>query len=313
MYLEFYKLRQAPFQLTPDFHFVQLLDPHRDALRAISQVVAQRKGFMVLTGAVGTGKTTLLNAMLSWFSHVRPRIATAFIVNPLLTRDEFLETVLDEFDVRCAESSKPKRLAALHEHLLQIKKEQGTCVLIVDEAHLLTVDVLEEIRLLGNMETPQGKLMQVVLCGQPELAEVLLRPALRALRQRIAVMAQLRPLTAQQAANYIVQRLNTAGLSGPMPFTTASLTSVYHSTKGVPRLINLLCDTCLQVGYELKETAINPAIVHEASSRLAALESALGTAELPMERGEPPADDRPRDPLTSDTPPQRQTTGVRRQ
>jgi len=272
VYLDFYNLKREPFCLTPDPKFLHLADPHRNALVSLVQGVLRRRGFMVTTGAVGTGKTTVLNALLHLLSNLHKnggrKLASAFLVNPLLTRDEFLESLLDEFELQIASTTKPRRLLALHELFLEAQRKGGTAVLIIDEAHLLTVELLEEIRLLTNMDTHREKLLQVILCGQPELATVLLQPQLRALRQRIAMLAQLRPLTAGETNSYIEQRMRLAGLEGTLPFSPAALDEVYRRTQGVPRLINLLCDSCLTIALQMHRKDVDSAIVSAAVSGL---------------------------------------------
>jgi general secretion pathway protein A len=272
VYLEFYNLKREPLCLTPDPKFLHLADPHRNALVALVQGVIRRRGFMVATGPVGTGKTTILNALLHLLSNLHKngerKLVSAFLVNPLLTRDEFLETLLDEFELQVPSTTKPRRLLALHELFLEAQSKGGTAVLLIDEAHLLTVELLEEIRLLTNMDTHREKLLQVILCGQPELATLLLQPQMRALRQRIALLAQLRPLTAGETCSYIEQRMRLAGLQGPLPFSAAALEEIYRRTQGVPRLINLLCDSCLTVALQVRRKDVDTEVVHVAVSGL---------------------------------------------
>ena len=272
MYLEFYNLKREPFCLTPDPKFLHLAEPHRKALLALVQGVLRRRGFMVATGPVGTGKTTILNALLYVLSNLYKsgdkKLVSAFLVNPLLTSQEFLESVLDEFEVQAPSNTKPRRLLALHELFLAAQSNGGTALLIIDEAHLLTIELLEEIRLLTNMDTHREKLLQVILCGQPELASVLLQPQLRALRQRIALLAQLRPLTAPETAAYIEQRLRLAGLEGPTLFSPAALEEVYRKTQGVPRLINLLCDACLTTSFQMHCRDIDINVLRAAATGL---------------------------------------------
>lgn len=272
MYLNFLKLKREPFSLTPDPKFLHLADPHRNALVALVQGVIRRRGFMVATGPVGTGKTTILNALLHLLSNLHQngerKLVSAFLVNPVLTREEFLESLLDEFEVQVNSTTKPRRLLALHELFLEAQSKGGTAVLLIDEAHLLTVDLLEDIRLLTNMDTHREKLLQVILCGQPELATLLLQPQLRALRQRIALLAQLRPLTCAETASYIEQRLRLAGLEGPLPFSAAALEEIYRRTQGVPRLINLLCDSCLSIALQMHRRDVDVDVVRAAVSGL---------------------------------------------
>src|SRR5271165_3074289 len=208
MYTAFYNLKEQPFRLTPDPRFLHLAEPHRIALKVLLEGVLMRKGFLVMAGPVGTGKTTMLHAALHKLSERSVgtnRLATAFLVNPTLTREEFLEAVLDEFEIVCDSPSKPRRLAALHQMLLETQQRGSTAVLFVDEAHLLTPDLLEEIRLLSNADTYQEKLLQIVLCGQPELSALLDREELRALRQRIASSCVLRPLNLHEVRSYIAE------------------------------------------------------------------------------------------------------------
>ena len=275
MYLSRYKLKKSPFLLTPDPDFLHFGESHRQAFRALLEGILSRKGFMVLTGQVGTGKTTLINALLGSLHRVEidapgriPKVLTGLLVNPLLTRSELLEAVLDEFDIDCPHSTKPRRLLALQEKLLELQKVGGTAVLIIDEAHLLTVELLEEIRVLANIDMFRGKLFQVIFCGQPEFASVLLRPELKALRQRIAVLTELRPLNMAESNAYIEKRLRQAGLCGPSPFSTHSLEEIYRCTKGIPRLINLLCDKALLLACEQQIMQIGPEVVQNAVKKL---------------------------------------------
>src|SRR5262249_35445470 len=175
-----------------------------------------RKGFVVVTGPIGTGKTTLLHAAMQVLSRMKSgnaQLASAFVLNPMLSREEFLETLIAEFEISCASVSKPARLSALHNMFLERQRQGGTSVLIIDEAHLLTMELLEEIRLLGNADTYREKLIQVILCGQPELIPLLQKPHLRALQQRITQYCSLRPLSVMETHSYIVERLQAAGLT----------------------------------------------------------------------------------------------------
>src|SRR5271157_1938484 len=269
MYLSFYHLREEPFRLTPDPKFLQLPEPHRDALTRLAHGVIGRKGLMLLTGPIGTGKTTILNGLLSVLARRYPakQLPTALIVNPRLTSEELLETLLFEFEVPCGATSRPSRLAALQGLLFGAFKNGGTCLLIVDEAHLLSTDVLEEIRLLMNTDSYREKLLQVVLCGQPELVQLLNDPAAKALRQRIAERAALRALSHSEMRMYICERLRIAGFGQAIPFTSSSFDRIYECTGGVPRLINIVCDTCLTIGCESKRAEIGDDIVEEAAVR----------------------------------------------
>jgi general secretion pathway protein A len=271
MYTAFYELKEEPFRLTPDPRFLHLADPHRMALKALLQGVLQRKGFIVVAGPVGTGKTTLLHTALQILtekSEGRGRLVSAFLVNPTLTPAELLEAVLDEYEIPTTATSKPKRLAALHQMLFQTQQQGGTAVLLIDEAHLMTVELLEEIRLLGNTDTYHEKLLQIVLCGQPELFAVLQRPELQALQQRIANTCLLRPLALPETRAYIAERLHAAGLRGAAPFTGTAVERIHNLSGGVPRLINLVCDASLTAGFEAKRRQIDPALVEQAAAEV---------------------------------------------
>ena len=236
--------------------------------------ILTRKGVLVLAGPIGTGKTTLMHSAMGLLEEnaaVRGKLKTAFLVNPTLSRQEFLEAVLDEFEVPCLTTSKPRRLAALHQMLLATQQRGGTAVLVVDEAHLLTPELLEEIRLLSNTYAYQEKLLQVVLSGQPELQTNLNHPNMRALQQRIAASYQLRPLSLPETRAYIIQRLHAAGLQGESPFSGAVLEQVFAYTNGVPRLINLLCDRALSIGFSQQKRVVDPSILEEAAGKLSLL------------------------------------------
>lgn len=282
MYTAFYQLKEEPFRLTPDPRFLHLADPHRTALKVLLQGVLQRKGFTIVAGPVGTGKTTLLHTALQILtekSEGRGRLVSAFLVNPTLAPSELLEAVLDEYEITCTATSKPRRLAALHQMLFQTQQQGGTAILLIDEAHLMSVELLEEIRLLGNTDTYQEKLLQIVLCGQPELFAVLQRPELQALQQRIASTCLLRPLSLPETRAYMAERLHAAGLRGSSPFTGTAVEVIHRLTTGVPRLINLLSDACLLVGFELKRKQIDQFLVEQAS------EDVLGLMRGPFAPG----------------------------
>jgi len=270
-YTQFYQLTDEPFRLTPDPRFLQLPEPHRIALTNLLNGIIHRKGIIVVSGGVGTGKTTLLHAMLHLISTqtvATGPISSAFVLNPVLSREELLEAIIDEFEIKCTGTSKPRRLAALNDMLLGMQRKGGTAVLIIDEAHLLNAELLEEIRLLTNADTHQEKLLQVILSGQPELGPLLRRPEMHALRQRVASRSELRPLSLPESRVYIAERLSVAGLRGPSLFTASALESTHKFSNGVPRLINLLCDQCLTIGCANRVTQIVPAMVEEAALAL---------------------------------------------
>jgi len=278
MYLDYYKLREEPFRLTPDPKFLQLAEPHRNALTVLAHGVAGRKGLMLLSGAVGTGKTTVLHGLLALLARSFPQnsLSTALIVNPRLNSDELLETLLFEYEIPRNFTSKPARIAALQSMMFSASRSGGTCLLIIDEAHLLASDTLEEIRLLMNADTYQEKLIQVILCGQPELCELLQKPSLAALRQRIANRAALRELSLSETRMYVSERLRIAGLQTANPFALVALTKLHDCSGGIPRMINILADTCLAIGAATKRQIVSDDIVEEAALQHGVIPGAFG-------------------------------------
>jgi len=246
MYNSFFGLHKSPFNLTPDPNFLYLTDSHQEALAALSYAVFARKGIFVLSGDAGTGKTTLI---MSTLRHLPPsQVQCSLIVNPTLTPAEFLEAVLLDFGFHDIPASKARRVAILQDFLWKAETEKQTAVLIVDEAHKLSLEVLEEIRLLGNCESTEEKLLQIVLLGQNELDQLLNSNQLRQFRQRIALRMQIEPLPAEEVGLYIQHRWTTAG-GGDAPFSMLALSAIGQKTKGIPRLINSLCDNALMQSF----------------------------------------------------------------
>jgi general secretion pathway protein A len=271
MYLKYYRLREEPFSLTPDPRFLHLAQPYRVALETVVQSIVRRKGFLVVNGPIGTGKTTLLHAAMQILSRLNSNnapLASAFVLNPVLSREEFLETLIQEYEVSCPSTSKPARLAALYNMFLETQKRGGTTILIVDEAHLLTMELLEEIRLLSNADTYREKLLQVVLCGQPELTPFLQRKELRALQQRITQYCALRPLSLLETNSYVAERLRAAGLTDSSPFSEKSIELLHLYSHGVPRLINQVCDGALVIGFNNQQREIQPDAIEESATQL---------------------------------------------
>jgi general secretion pathway protein A len=268
MYRAFFQLKDEPFRLTPDPRFLHLAEPHKAALTVLLDAILHRKGLVMITGAIGTGKTTVIHTVLRRISPQKMGIRSALLFNPLLTRDEFLEMMLEEFDVNCPSTAKPGRLMALHRMLLETQRSGGTAVLFIDEAHLLSTELLEEIRLLGNADTWQEKLLQIILCGQPELLTLMKRRELSALQQRIAARVHLRPLNLAETHDYIAERLLAGGLQGPSPFPPHTLKAVFRYSGGTPRLINLICEGCLTLGFRTQRKTIQPDIVEEVAVSL---------------------------------------------
>ena len=279
MYLEYFNLAEEPFRLTPDPRFLHLAQPHRDALRTLLQTVVLRKGFAVCAGPVGTGKSTLVHAAIHILTDrtlAKSPIASAMIVNPLLSRNEFLEALLEEFEVTCPPGNKQRQLLALQQMLMDVQGRGSTAVLIIDEAHLLSMDLLEEIRLLSNLDSYREKLLQVILCGQSELLPLLAKPEMAALRQRIAAQCLLRPLSLPETRSYVTERLYVAGLKGSSPFPGSALEIIHHFSQGVPRLINLICADALAIAFHSQRKPIEADIIQEAATALGLAGTSLG-------------------------------------
>jgi general secretion pathway protein A len=246
MYHEHYGLVRSPFEMTPDPAFLVLADSHREGLSTLVYAVRSRKGFVLLTGEVGTGKTTLLHALLAQLDR---ETASAFIFNPRLEPLDFFRMVFEEFGIEEKCTTKAEYLLALNRFLIERLERDLPTLLIVDEAQNLSPEMLEEIRLLSNLETPSSKLLQIMLVGQPELADLLARPELRQLRQRIVLRHRLRPFTEQETHHYVDERLRLAGYTGKALFKNSGLRELFRVTGGVPRLINVVCDGALLLGY----------------------------------------------------------------
>jgi general secretion pathway protein A len=246
MYTEFYGLREKPFSLAPDPTFLFLAPPHREALAHVLYGIDQGEGFIAVTGEVGTGKTTLCRTMLE---RLGPDTEVAYVFNSALTGDELLRAVSVEFGLLVEGRTKLDLHEQLNEFLLEQKRKGQRVLLIIDEAQNLSKETLEEIRLLSNLETSTSKLIQILLFGQPELDEVLDSKELRQLRQRISVRWSLRPLTASETQEYVRHRLRIAAGHECELFSDAALREVRRRARGIPRLVNLLCDRSLLAGY----------------------------------------------------------------
>jgi general secretion pathway protein A len=244
--LEFYGLKQAPFDLVPNPRFLFHSGKHREALNHLLYGIRERKGFVQLTGEVGAGKTTLCRAMLE---QLNGQFSTALILNPVLNSTELMKLIATEFGLSIQGCDRLDTVAAISEFLVKQTERGRESVLIIDEAQNLTEDLLEQIRLLSNIETDDRKLLQIVLLGQPELRERLNSPRLKQLRQRITVRYHLASLTRTEMAQYIQHRLELAGAMGVPYFSKPALWRVFRYSRGTPRLINAICDKALLAGF----------------------------------------------------------------
>jgi len=261
MYRSFFGLRDNPFNVNPDPRFLYVTRHAQEALSCLMYGVQSRKGFILLTGEVGTGKTTLLNKLLDWLH--RHRVATAFVFNSRLDDAQFLDFMMADFGITTKSSMKSQMLMRLNHWLLERYRAGETAVLIVDEAQNLSLDVLEEIRLLTNLETATDKLLQIVLSGQPELEHKLQKPELRQLRQRITLRCRTHALTLEETAGYMTERLRIAGANGQPIFTSEAVRAVHTYSQGIPRVVNLLCEHSLVSAFVDQQRPIAPKTVEE--------------------------------------------------
>jgi general secretion pathway protein A len=277
MYMRFFGLTKEPFSMTPDPAMLYLTPQHQEALAGLMYAVQSAKGLVVLTGDAGTGKTTLLAKTLQGLPPARLR--ASLVVNPLLTSREFLETALIGWGIGDPPASKAQQLLLLRKMLQQARADNQVVVLVVDEAHLLDAELLEEIRLLGNFEQPDRKLLQIVLAGQNELNTLLDRDSLRQFKQRIAVRLKIEPLHGRAINEYIRFRWMEAGGSRP-PFTATAYAYISQSSGGIPRVINALCDNALTVAFAKESTFVAHEHIREACHDLDLPDP--GALELPQ-------------------------------
>src|SRR6266581_4866389 len=261
MYKGFFGLKENPFNVSPDPRYLFLTKEIEETLSSLMYGIQTRKGIVTLTGEVGTGKTTLVNRVLDWL-HQRAT-KTAFLFNSRMNSSQLFDFVLAEFDIPCESRSKSQQLMKLNQWLLDRYRAGETTVLIVDEAQNLTYPVLEEIRLLTNLETSTEKLLQIVLSGQQELEEKLMLPQLRQLRQRIMLRCKTIPLTKEQTHDYIAERLRIAGACGELIFNPKTVETIHLYSLGIPRVVNLLCEHSLINAYAEQQRLISPRIVEE--------------------------------------------------
>ena len=275
MYEDYYGFTEKPFSLTPDPKYLYRSESHANAFEVLQYAIRRREGFVVVTGDIGTGKTTLCRAVMGQLNR---QTFTALVLNPFLSEDDLLWLILQDFGVVSREEVKRGRLAGvskqelidtLNEFLLSLLPLRASAVLILDEAQNLPRQVLEQIRILSNLETDKEKLLQIVLVGQSNLRETLRSPDLRQLDQRVSIRYELEPLTRDETAAYVAHRLAIAGAGAPaVTFTPAALDLVHRCADGIPRLINLVCDRALLCGYSERSTRILPGMVRKAATSL---------------------------------------------
>lgn len=258
MYKHFFGLQSDPFGTSPDPRFLFMMPHTREALACLEYGISARKGFTVLTGEVGTGKTTLLRQALSSFD--AQKISAAFVFNSSLDILDLLEFILTDFGVPATSRTKSSMLLQLNQWLIESFRAGRTCVVVIDEAQTLSWELLEEIRLLTNLEVSSEKLLQIVLSGQPELEAKLRNPSVRQLRQRVALWCRTQPLTKAQTHAYVAERLRIAGASAPI-FSSDALDLIHHFAQGIPRIINLLCENALVLAYVEQTRTIQHSII----------------------------------------------------
>lgn len=258
MYCAFYNLRERPFNVTSDPSFFFLSRKHKEALAHLVYGTSQRKGIMVITGEIGTGKTTLCRFFLNQLGR---EIKTAFILNPYLSEIELLGAIVKDFGIPSRAKERLALINELNSFLLKESEAGNNVVLIIDEAQNLKSHQLEQVRLLSNLETEKSKLLQIVLVGQPELNKRLGLPSLRQLQQRIMVRCHITPLEEDETQEYIEYRLRTAGSSGRISFSHEALRAIHGFSGGVPRLINMICDRALLAGFVEETDRIDQGII----------------------------------------------------
>src|SRR5437764_3006722 len=259
MYKEFFGLRANPFNVNPDPRYLFLTQHTEEALACLTYGIQSRKGFVLLTGEVGTGKTTLINKLLEWLR--QQQVATAFVFNSRMDVPQFLDYMMADFGIPYDSKAKSQILLRLYNWLLDRYRAGETAVLIVDEAQNLSDEVLEEIRMLTNLETFTEKLLQIVLVGQPELEQKLKQPQLRQLRQRLTLRAKTHPLALEETRAYIAQRLRIAGSNGQQILDPEAVALIHRYASGIPRVVNLLCEHCLVSAFVDQQKIIVPTVV----------------------------------------------------
>ena len=260
MYNNFYNFKETPFNLTPNSRFFFSSDKHTEALDSLVYAINQRKGFVVITGEIGSGKTTVCRTLLN---KLDKHTKVALVTNTHLSSKDLLITIMEDLDIEFQVGSKARMLSQLNAYLIEELQKDNNVVLIIDEAQNLKPSVLEEIRMLSNLETETEKLIQIILLGQPELKQKLALARLEQLRQRVSVYFHLSPLSKQETKEYVVHRLKIASESDREYVTDKALDLIYEFSKGVPRLINQICDSAFLTGYVNEANTVDENILHE--------------------------------------------------
>ena len=274
MYEKFYGFRERPFEITPNPKFVYLSEIHQEALAYLQYAVREGKGFSVITGEAGTGKTTLVHMLLS---RLDGNVRTSYIFNHILDRADFLNYVCDDLGIESGGmKSRGQSLTALHNFLLECFAKNEKVFLIIDEAQSMEHGLLQEVRLLTNLETSKNKLLHVILLGQPELNDTLEDPRFQPLKQRIAVRYHLRSLNLKETREYILHRLKRAGSRSIGIFDSGAIQEVYRYSKGIPRLINIVCDNALLTGFSKEQNRIGKNIIRDVVEELEGPKKAKG-------------------------------------
>jgi len=275
MYETYFGLSEKPFSLTPDPKYLYRSQPHGNAFELLEYAISRREGFVVVTGDIGTGKTTLCRALLE---QIDCTTFTALVLNPFLTEEDLLKLILQDFGVvsrddiksgRMQHATKQELIETLYEFLLSLVPRKAVAVLIIDEAQNLPLQVLEQVRILSNLETDKEKLLQIILVGQLDLQTLLRSPELRQLDQRVSIRYELKPLDRESVAAYVAHRLAIAGGGGAtVTFTTRALRQVHRWSGGIPRLINLICDRALLAAFSVRTNCVTPEMVAHAAGNL---------------------------------------------